>query len=107
MTRVSRAALTRNFRPEFFKALADESRLTLLARLALAARPLTVTEVGSCCGVHISGVSRHLALLKQAGLVSARKVGREVTYQLEFERTVVTLRQLADALESCQAKGSG
>jgi len=101
----SRTTLTRHLKPEFFKALGDENRLALLARLAFAGRPMTVSEVSTCCGVHLSGVSRHLALLRQAGLVRARKAGREVTYEVEFERATSTFRQLAEALESCRKEG--
>ena len=88
--------------PEMFRALGDATRLALVARLAVAAGPLTVTEAATCCGVHLSGVSRHLAALKNAGLISARKTGREVRYSLDCAALAGTLRSLADALETCQ-----
>lgn len=59
-----RAALAENLRPELFRALCDPNRIAVISRLATAAGPLTVTEISSCCGVHISGVSRHLATLR-------------------------------------------
>jgi DNA-binding transcriptional ArsR family regulator len=86
-------------RLELFKALADENRLLLLGRLASSEHPLTVTEASSCCGIHISGVSRHLAILKQAGVAVAEKRGREVVYRVAFEPVVEVLRAFADALE--------
>jgi len=95
-------ALERNLRPELFKALCDPNRLVLLSRLILAREPLTVSEAGQCCGLHISGVSRHLSLLKRAGAVSSRKSGREVTYQVNSDEIVQTLRGLADAIEDCR-----
>ena len=49
-------------------------RLALLGRLAMAREPLTVTEVADCCGVHLSGVSRHLKMLHGAG--SWKRSGR-------------------------------
>ena len=94
-------ALARYLRPELFKALCDPKRLALIARLAVAPAPLTVTEVGTCCSVHISGVSRHLAALKQAGVVRAEKIGREVRYRLNSDELVRVLRGLADAIQDC------
>ena len=90
--------------PELFRALADETRLAVLARLAGARRPQTVSEIQSCCGVHLSGVSRHLSQLKDAGLVEATRHGREVRYHLRTEEAQRLLRGLADALEQCQKR---
>lgn len=87
--------------PALFAALADPNRLTLLGRLALADGPRTVTELAGCCGVHLSGVSRHLARLREAGVVSADRQGREVRYTLDRIELVAALRRLADALETC------
>ena len=95
------AALERHLQPELFKALCDPRRLALLGRLAVSNAPLTVSEAASCSGVHVSGVSRHLALLKRAGVVTATKHGREVSYRLNCDTLVGTLRGLADAIEDC------
>lgn len=89
--------------PEVFRALGDVVRLTLVARLANETRPLTVTELSSCCGVHLSGVSRHLKILRDAGIVSAQKNGREVRYLLECGGLAENLRAIATALDECQA----
>ena len=100
-------ALRDQLRPELFRALSDPTRLQVLGRLALAAGPQTVTEVAGCCGVHISGVSRHLACLREAGVVTATKVGREVRYSLEREELTEALRGMADALEACGGTDDG
>ncbi|MDF1800692.1 MAG: metalloregulator ArsR/SmtB family transcription factor [Planctomycetota bacterium] len=86
--------------PDLFRSLADPVRLQVVARLALASEPLTVSDVQSCCGVHLSGVSRHLKQLREAGVVEATKVGREVRYQLGRVELVARLRSLADLIES-------
>ncbi|MHC4957554.1 MAG: ArsR/SmtB family transcription factor [Planctomycetota bacterium] len=86
-------------RPEVFRALADPTRLTVVARLASASDPVTVTEAADCCGVHLSGVSRHLAALHRAGLVRLQRDGREARYELDREALTSLLRGLADALE--------
>jgi len=102
VTQRTRSRLRRNLRPEIFKALADERRLEVLARLACGARPQTVSEITDCCGIHISGVSRHLAMLRGAGLVAAEKVGREVRYRLDASEFTTMLRDLADAMDACR-----
>jgi len=96
------AALETHLRPELFRALCDPQRISLLSRLATADAPMTVTDAASCCGVHISGVSRHLAMLKQAGVVFANREGRQVRYSLDFDSLIDTLRGLADALDQCR-----
>lgn len=89
--------------PALFRALGDPTRLTLLGRLAMARDPLTVTEVADCCGVHLSGVSRHLKMLHDAGLLEAERRGREVRYRLRCDALAGTLREVADALDRCAA----
>ena len=97
-----RNVLRESLRPELFKALCDPNRLALVARLATATGPVTVTQAADCCGVHISGVSRHLALLRDAGVIKATRQGREVLYELDCGALAGGLRQLADALETCR-----
>ena len=95
-------ALQIHLRPELFRALGDPTRLTLVVRLATASAPQTVTELTDCCGVHLSGVSRHLAMLRDAGVVRADKRGREVRYRLDGDAVTGALRALADALDACR-----
>src|SRR5947207_2306108 len=54
-----------------FRLLGDDARLRIL-RL-LDAERLNVTELTSILGIAQSGVSRHLGLLKDAGLVEERR----------------------------------
>lgn len=91
----------------FFQALCDPTRLVLLSRLAGAESPMTVTEAAECCGVHLSGVSRHLKTLQDAGLVRSERVGREVRYRLDCASIVGRLRGLADAFEACRESCCG
>ena len=87
--------------PEQLKALAEPTRLTVVMRLAARGGPMTVTEVSGCCGVHLSGVSRHLAVLRSAGLVEVERKGREARYVLRRAELCESLRRFADALERC------
>ena len=96
-------SLDRHMRPELFRALCDPTRLTLVGRLAISEHPKTVTEISGCCGVHLSGVSRHLGILRDAGVVCSEKQGREVRYALACDVLVEALRGMADAIEDCRA----
>lgn len=63
-----------------FRLLGDEVRLRVL-RL-LAAEPLNVTELTGIVGIAQSGVSRHLGLLRDAGLVSEERSGGYTWFRL-------------------------
>ncbi len=87
--------------PRFFKALSDPNRIALLVRLARCGRPCSVSELNACCPVDLSVVSRHLAVLRDAGLLEARREGKEVRYSVQYDDIVKTLRGIADAVEVC------
>lgn len=94
--------------PDFFAALADANRMAILARLATSeSETMTVGEVAGCCDVDLSVVSRHLSKLRDAGLVSAERRGREVHYCCRAVEVAATLRALAEALESCCPREAG
>jgi ArsR family transcriptional regulator, arsenate/arsenite/antimonite-responsive transcriptional repressor len=87
--------------PSFFRALCHPRRVAILVRLAQFGRPATVGEIAACCPNDLSVVSRHLALLREAGVLSAEKRGREVHYALLVPTLCDTLRGMADAVEAC------
>jgi DNA-binding transcriptional ArsR family regulator len=62
------------------KALSDENRLR--AMMALADGELCVCQIIELLGLAPSTVSKHMAVLYQAGLVDTRKEGRWVHYRL-------------------------
>ena len=65
----------------FFKALADANRLKIVG--LLAQQPLSVEQIAAMLGLHASTVSRHLRLLAEATLVSARPESYYTVYSLE------------------------
>ena len=95
------ANMGRLLEPRFFKALGDPNRVALLSRLAKCRRPCGVSELVGCCSVDISVVSRHLAMLRDAGILHAEKRGKEVYYSVRCKEVVSTLRRIADAIEAC------
>ncbi len=65
------------------KALGDGSRLRVL--MALSGGELCVCQIVAMLGLAPSTVSKHMYVLRQAGLVEARKEGRWVYYRLPVE----------------------
>jgi DNA-binding transcriptional ArsR family regulator len=84
-----------------FKALCDPSRIAILLRLAGASRPLTVSDVAEGFPLSVSVVSRHLAMLRDVGVLTARRTGKEVHYSVRYPELSGTLRAMADAMEGC------
>jgi ArsR family transcriptional regulator len=87
--------------PALFKALSDRTRIGLLGCLVKCARACSVSEVSECCSVDLSVVSRHLALLEDAGILESSKEGRTVLYRVRYPHLCQALRALADAIEDC------
>ena len=68
---------------DVFKALADPTRRALLERLLREGRELNVRALTEQAGVSQPMVSKHLTVLKAAGLVQERPEGRVVHYRAE------------------------
>jgi cell wall-associated NlpC family hydrolase len=66
---------------DVFAALADPTRRHLLE--ALAAREASATELAAELPVTRQAVAKHLAALRDAGLVTPRRSGRETLYRLD------------------------
>ena len=73
---------TTDLRPQarVLKALAHESRLAIIIRLAKD--PCTVGELVSMIGGDQSTVSKHLTVLRSAGIVDDERKGQTVEYRL-------------------------
>ena len=65
-----------------FKALSDPTRRALFERLCREGE-LSVGALTATSGISQPAVSKHLALLKSAGLVSQQPLGRETPYRAE------------------------
>ncbi len=63
-----------------FRALADETRRAILR--ALADGPKTSGDLAGLFDSSWPTISRHLAVLKQAGLVVSERRGQEIVYEL-------------------------
>jgi ArsR family transcriptional regulator len=65
------------------RALGDENRLRIL--MLLRERDLCVLEVVGALGISQPLASSHLAVLREAGLATARREGRRIRYSLSEE----------------------
>jgi DNA-binding transcriptional ArsR family regulator len=79
---------------EVFAALADPTRWRVLTLLAERGEGTATTLAGEL-PVSRPAVIKHLAVLDRAGLVEARRKGREVRYTVRPERLDATARRLA------------
>ncbi len=91
--------------PKLFKALSDPKRLSLLVRLAEQREACTVGSIAEGSGVDMSVVSRHLGILRDAGVIDCQKRGKEVWCVVQTGIIAKLLRDLADALEACCPSG--
>lgn len=76
---MARAATT----SDAFNAVAEPRRRDILNFLALQERP--VNEIVLALGMEQPSVSKHLAVLKDVGLVAARRDGRNMLYRVNAE----------------------
>ena len=97
------AQVTEAFPVDLFRALCDPNRIALVAWLARQRGAKTVSEIvdSGVCPVDFSVISRHLHVLRDAGVVTAERSGREVRYELGAAALAKTLRQIADVLDNC------
>jgi len=72
-------------------AMADANRLRLL--MSLRERELCVCNLVEFIGLADSTVSKHMSILRDAGLVEARKCGRWVYYRLAGEEASPLIRK--------------
>ncbi|MDX1579288.1 MAG: metalloregulator ArsR/SmtB family transcription factor [Gemmatimonadota bacterium] len=70
--------------PDPFQAVADPTRRAILERLR-ASGPLSLTEVARDLPMTRQGVTRHLDVLAESGLVRVRRSGRERLHELDSE----------------------
>jgi DNA-binding transcriptional ArsR family regulator len=85
---------------ELMKALADPTRLTMLASLWKARAPICICDFTAGMDLSQPTISHHMAKLKEAGLVESEKRGIWVYYSLRADLPVDTRRLLAHLIAS-------
>ncbi len=80
-----------------FRALADPTRRAILD--LLRARSRTSGEIAEQFGSSWPTISRHLSVLKEAGLINADKEGQYIRYELATTVFQDVLKKLAEWTE--------
>jgi len=80
-------------------ALGDTTRLALISRLC-DGRSRSIAQLTDGSGLTRQGVTKHLRVLQQAGVVSAARVGRESQFSYEPE----PVRNLQSYLDTVSAQ---
>lgn len=88
----------------FHKTLADVNRLRICR--VLAERPTTVTELVDAVGLSQPLVSWHLGKLREVGLVSAERHGRETVHTIVPDAFAQFADREARALNIIPARGA-
>ena len=79
-------------------ALADPRRILIL--YALNDKPSNVSDIAEALGISQPTASRHLNLLRERGLVTAKREGQSVVNTLADERIIQALDLLRQVLAS-------
>jgi ArsR family transcriptional regulator len=82
-----------------FKALSDPTRREIIKHLRRG--PLTSGDIAERFPVAWATISRHLAILRQAGIITAEKNGNSVRYELN----ATVLQELVEVIYDWTRKG--
>lgn len=89
---------------QIFDALSDYTRFQILSALCVQSR--SVSELKDLCHVSQSAISHQLRLLRDRGLVFARREGQRVIYALADEHVATLMRVgLEHAAEAVSVEG--
>ena len=89
-------------RAKIIKAMAHPTRLVIVDELARTGERC-VCELTEMVGVDMSTVSRHLAMLKNVGIIEDEKRGSQVYYSLRC-RCATDFFECVESVMKCNAK---
>jgi ArsR family transcriptional regulator len=105
---LDRAAIYR-LHAQFCKTLSDANRLLIIAELAKG--EVSVNELAQRLQLRQANVSKHLGLMRERGLVVARRDGATVYYALSDPRIIEAIKLLkevqADQIEKQYSLAQG
>ncbi|MHB2025742.1 MAG: ArsR/SmtB family transcription factor [Elusimicrobiota bacterium] len=81
---------------DFLKCLAHPVRLAIIEHLK--SKESSVGEIVTTLGVEQSGISKHLAILRQAGILTSRQEKVTVYYSIRDKDIFNVLRPIAEIL---------
>jgi ArsR family transcriptional regulator, arsenate/arsenite/antimonite-responsive transcriptional repressor len=85
-------------RAALMRALADPTRLTILASLRKAEAPICICDFTAGLDLSQPTISHHMAKLKDAGLVESHKQGIWIYYRLRDKMPTKTRELLTELL---------
>ena len=85
----------------FLSALADTTRLRMVA-LLLRHKELCVCELVAALDTHQPKVSKHLAILRKAGLIRGRRAGQWIHYSLHPELPAWASGAISEIGKGCE-----
>lgn len=83
-----------NLASRSLKAMAHPLRLKILC--VLGDREISVQEIVDCVGTSQSNISQHLAILREKGILAARKDANKVFYRVSDPRTLRLIGMMQD-----------
>ena len=86
-----------------FRTLADPTRRAIFERLCREGEQ-TVSALTARAGVSQPAVSKHLGILKQAGLVRDRQDGRQIHYKAHLEDLAPLIDWTSQMTKFCQSR---
>ena len=93
MEELDRAAIYQ-LHAQFCKTLSDANRLLIIAELTGGEE--SVNEIAERLGLRQANVSKHLGIMRERGLVVARREGATVYYSLSDPRIIQAIRLLKE-----------
>jgi ArsR family transcriptional regulator, arsenate/arsenite/antimonite-responsive transcriptional repressor len=84
-------------------ALGDSSRQEIIVLLLGAPAPMAVNDIAGQVRLSQPAVSHHLRILKEAGIVTVERSGKQRLYSLAGPQPFAPLAELIAALQSCPA----
>lgn len=85
-----------------FAALGDITRLTLVSRLS-DGKQHSIAQLSDGLGLTRQGVTKHLYVLREAGIVSCKRIGRETRFTIK----PVPIAKARDYLARASAQWDG
>jgi DNA-binding transcriptional ArsR family regulator len=85
-------------RAHVFAALGDETRLQLVIRLS-GGKPRSISHLTEGSTLTRQAISKHLGVLRRAGIVRSRRAGRERLFELD-PRPIVGVRDYLDQVSA-------
>jgi DNA-binding transcriptional ArsR family regulator len=83
---------------EGFGALANHTRLRILAVLSAASAEVSAGAIRQSVGVPAATLSHHLHILREAGLIQSRREQRHIYYSIERHQVSELAKILADCI---------